>query len=381
MFPTEKNTVLYHFKKFVDEYISEYPKKRNFDLGKEHLNVSKLSPYIRRRLVSENEIIELALSQHPLRSLDKFIQEIYWRTYWRGWLELHPKVYIEYDNANKTTDIPIKTGIKCFDYWTQELIETGYLHNHARMWYASIWIFTLNRPWEDGAKFFSEYLIDWCPASNTLGWRWVAGLQTVGKNYLATADNIKLFTNNRFNPKGQLTENHSPILSSKNLNEEVLDKISYEKIIFNKLNFDRLGLVITKNDLSLNNILDKHNKNYAKCFFYNDSNTKSEIVKVFERELCLNVTDELSDCELIENFDNLLMWAKNKKLNCLVFPYETIGTEILNNKILLSKLQNNNISYFFYLRDWDIYAFPFAKKGFFPFKKKIPDLLKLNGLL
>ena len=381
MFPTKKNTVLNHFKKFVDEYISEYPKKRNFDLGKGHLNVSKLSPYIRRRLVSENEIIELALSQHPLRSLDKFIQEIYWRTYWRGWLELHPKVYTEYDNANKTTDIPIKTGIKCFDYWTQELIETGYLHNHARMWYASIWIFTLNRPWEDGAKFFSKYLIDWCPASNTLGWRWVAGLQTVGKNYLATADNIKLFTNNRFNPKGQLTGNHSPILSSKNLNEEVLDKISYEKIIFNKLNFDRLGLVITKNDLSLNNILDKHNKNYAKCFFYNDSNTKSETVKVFERELCLNVTDELSDCELIENFDNLLMWAKNKKLNCLVFPYETIGTEILNNKILLSKLQNNNISYFFYLRDWDIYAFPFAKKGFFPFKKKIPDLLKLNGLL
>ena len=40
---------------------------------------------------------------------------------------------------------PGKTGIKCFDHWTQELIETGYLHNHARMWYASIWIFTLNK--------------------------------------------------------------------------------------------------------------------------------------------------------------------------------------------------------------------------------------------
>lgn len=381
MFPSKKNKILHNFNKFVDEYIGEYSKKRNFDFGNSHKNVSKLSPYIRRRLLSENEIIELALSKHSLNSLDKFIQEIFWRTYWRGWLELHPKVYSEYENAYKTTDIPLKTGIKCFDYWTQELLETGYLHNHARMWYASIWIFTLNRPWEDGAKFFSEYLIDWCPASNTLGWRWVAGLQTVGKNYLATADNIKLFTNNRFNPKGQLTENHSPILSSKNLNEEVLDKIPYEKIIFNKLNFDRLGLVITKNDLSLNDVLDKHNKNYAKCLFYNDSNTKSEIVRAFERELCLNVTDELSDCELIENFDNLLMWAKNKKLNCLVFPYETIGTEILNNKILLSKLQNNNISYLFYLRDWDTYAFPFAKKGFFPFKKKIHDLLKLNCLL
>ena len=246
-----KNKILYNFNKFVDEYIGEYSKKRNFDFGNSHKNVSKLSPYIRRRLLSENEIIELALSKHPLNSLEKFIQEIYWRTYWRGWLELHPKVYTEYEIAKKITDIPVKTGIKCFDHWTQELVETGYLHNHARMWYASIWVFTLNRPWEDGAKFFSEYLIDWCPASNTLGWRWVAGLQTVGKNYLATADNIKLFTNNRFNPKGQLTENHSPILSSKNLNEEVKgflkDKVFvYSTIKNQKKDIKSKGKLISK---------------------------------------------------------------------------------------------------------------------------------------
>ncbi len=67
---------------------------------------------------------------------------------------------------------------------------TGYLHNHARMWFASIWIFTLRLPWELGADFFLRHLLDGDPASNTLSWRWVGGMQTMGKTYLARADNI-----------------------------------------------------------------------------------------------------------------------------------------------------------------------------------------------
>jgi deoxyribodipyrimidine photo-lyase len=65
----------------------------------------------------------------------------------------------------------------------QELVETGYLHNHARMWFASIWIFTLRLPWELGADFFLRHLLDGDAASNTLSWRWVAGLHTKGKHY------------------------------------------------------------------------------------------------------------------------------------------------------------------------------------------------------
>jgi deoxyribodipyrimidine photo-lyase len=79
---------------------------------------------------------------------------------------------------------------RVFDDWAQELVATGYLHNHARMWFASIWIFTLRLPWELGADFFLRHLIDGDPASNTLSWRWVGGLHTPGKTYLATADNI-----------------------------------------------------------------------------------------------------------------------------------------------------------------------------------------------
>ena len=68
------------------------------------------------------------------------------------------------------------------------------------MWFASIWIHTLNLPWQLGADFFKN-LLDGDPASNTLSWRWVAGLHTQGKCYLATENNIKKFTNNRFNKK------------------------------------------------------------------------------------------------------------------------------------------------------------------------------------
>ena len=67
------------------------------------------------------------------------------------------------------------------------------------MWFASIWIFTLNLPWELGAAFFIKHLYDGDIASNTLSWRWVAGMQTKGKNYLAKEWNIRKFTNEKYN--------------------------------------------------------------------------------------------------------------------------------------------------------------------------------------
>ncbi len=66
-----------------------------------------------------------------------------------------------------------RTGIDGFDDWARQLVETGWLHNHTRMWFASIWIFTLRLPWALGAAFFLRHLLDGDPASNTLSWRWV----------------------------------------------------------------------------------------------------------------------------------------------------------------------------------------------------------------
>ena len=94
-----------------------------------------------------------------------------------------------------------------------ELKKTGYLHNHTRMWFSSIWIFTLDLPWQLG-EFFMKALKDGDPASNTLSWRWTAGLQTKGKNYVAQEWNIKKFTNQRYE-KIKLNENAIPLVSDK----------------------------------------------------------------------------------------------------------------------------------------------------------------------
>ena len=378
-FPTNKVDIYKNLDIFIDNFLQNYGSKRNFDLGPPHPNVSKLSPFIRRRFLSEKEILKTIFPKYSLNSVDKFVQEIFWRTYWRGWLEFHPIVYADFDKKIKQYEIPKKTGIKCFDHWTEELLDTGYLHNHARMWYASIWIFTLKRSWEEGAKFFSDYLIDWCPASNTLGWRWVAGLQTVGKNYIARSENIKTFTNNKFYPKNQLNEASCPISSEINLNENVISNIQYDKVDIKSLDKSILGLVLTNNDLSLHKSINKNIDHFAKCLFYMKGETKSNLVKNFEKDLFLNILKDIPDCEFISSFDELVIWAKSKKIENLIIPFETVGNKILNNENLLSRLKSKDINCIFYLRNWDKLAFPYAKKGFFPFKKKIPELLKQSG--
>lgn len=176
-------------------------------------NVSQLSPWLHAGLISETEVLDAVLSQHSLRSAEKFIAEVFWRIYFKGYLEQRPAIWDDFctgrDNALATLDANSglraayteategRTGIEAFDVWAQELTETGYLHNHARMWFASIWIFTLRLDWRLGADFFLRHLMDADAASNTLSWRWVAGLHTKGKHYLARADNIARYTAGR----------------------------------------------------------------------------------------------------------------------------------------------------------------------------------------
>ena len=258
MFPKSKSKLIESIKQFSDTQILSYSSNRNFDYGIPHKNVSRLSPYLRRRFISEYEVLKIILNKHKYENIEKFIEEIFWRTYWKGWLETHPYVYKEYELKHYDQIIPTKTGIKCFDHWKDELIETGYLHNHSRMWFASIWIFTLKYSWESGANFFKNNLIDWCPASNTLGWRWVAGIQTIGKPYIARAENIKHFTDNRFYPKGQLHEDIT--LSPQNTSHQKAIDLNFSKES-SITEIDNLGIVLNNNDLKLNQELFNLNKN------------------------------------------------------------------------------------------------------------------------
>ena len=236
--------------RFLDKGAASYEARRNFDYGPTNRNnVSELSKFISHRVLFEYDVAQRALTQHPPKVVDKFIQEVFWRIYWKGWLEHRPAVwndYVAFDHDSTPKQlfqqaVTGKTGIDCFDYWSAELQNTNYLHNHARMWFASIWIFTLGLPWQSGARFFMQHLFDGDAASNTLGWRWVAGIQTIGKHYVARASNIEQFTNGRFSPHN-LNETPLPLASSKTYEIMPIDDgKKYQK----KYN----NLIVLENDL------------------------------------------------------------------------------------------------------------------------------------
>ena len=360
MFPTNKNNLLKHLKDFSQNEIVNYSSKRNYDLGTPHNNVSKLSPFLKRRFISEEEVLRIFLKNNEMKNIQKFIDEVFWRTYWRGWLETHPWVYSDYKSNKEDVIIPHKTGIECFDHWVEELIDTGYLHNHSRMWFASIWIFTLGFSWQSGAKFFEDNLLDFCPASNTLSWRWVAGIQTIGKPYIARAENVKEFTKGRFYPKNQLKENL-------NLNFENLSNGKALKFNGTKFqpsgNEENIGLLLNKNDLSINQYFDEKSIKYSCCLYVTKHGKK--LIDNFQNSLHLDICNNVDDIILTNNFEQIYEWLKDKKIKNLVIPYETIGNEIFTNKNFLNKLDSLNVNYKFHLRDWDYNAFPHCTKGFF----------------
>lgn len=219
-FPATRATGLTRLALFTPEMGNAYRATRNHDFGPDRRsNTAVLSPFVSHRLVTETELIRAAIDAHGLKGAEKFVSEVYWRTYFKGWLEARPSVWTLYQQqvardldglkggGRKAYEQAMagQTGIDCFDFWAEELVSTGWLHNHARMWFASIWVFTLGLPWSLGADFFYRHLLGGDPASNTLSWRWVAGLHTKGKAYKATASNIARYTDGRFSPGAALS--------------------------------------------------------------------------------------------------------------------------------------------------------------------------------
>ena len=218
-FPLTRAAGLDHLAAVIPRMGHAYAGGRNTDHGPDGPTAtSALSPYLRRRMITEREVVEAALAAHEPGASEKFIQEVFWRSYFKGHLETRPGIWTDYRHLVEQGRNQLatasglhraledatagRTGIECFDDWARELVETNWLHNHVRMWFASIWIFTLHLPWALGADFFLRHLIDGDPASNTLSWRWVAGLHTRGKPYAARADNIDRYTGGRYHPTG-----------------------------------------------------------------------------------------------------------------------------------------------------------------------------------
>ena len=359
---------------FVENNLSEYSKLRNFDFGTDNRsNISCLSPFITHGIINELEVIDKSLKKFSFQKNEKFIQEVLWRVYWKGWLELRPNVWSDYlmeldnlrdeykSNHSYLRAIEGKTDIECFNQWIIELKENNYLHNHARMWFASIWIFTLELPWQLGAEFFMKHLYDGDAASNTLGWRWVAGVQTQGKHYLASEWNIKKFTNNRFQ-NIKLNENAPPKISGKSF-----PMIKQE--FNNPQNLEEKNLLIFENNLSFE-ITDFKENRFKKIYIISNRNEnrsiklseklvkfKSLLMKDQEQRL----KDKSIDCEVVDV-------SEIKNIENYYGLYPTVGEN-------LDYLNSNNLKIDFLYRNLDQLAWQYCNKGFFNFKNYIPKII------
>ena len=362
---------------FIESKLREYSRLRNFDFGPNNRsNVSSLSPYVTHGVISEIEIIKKSLNKHSFIKSEKFIQEVLWRVYWKGWIELRPKVWNDFlsdlkelkkkfkNNQNYFNAINGKTKIECFNHWVNELKNYNYLHNHTRMWFSSIWIFTLELPWQLGAEFFLKYLLDGDSASNTLGWRWVAGIQTKGKHYSAQEWNIKKFSNNRFN-KIKLNENSQPKI------DERIYSVNKQEFFNNQID-DEKNLLIFDNNLSFETS-DFKDQKFKKIFLISNENETRQI--------------KLSDEVL--NFKKLLLNDQKKRLQEKSIVCEKINIkEIINikEKVFalypsigenLDYIKSNNLKNIKFLyRKIDQSSWENCTKGFFNFKNHIPKIIQ-----
>ncbi|MDA7785932.1 DNA photolyase [Candidatus Pelagibacter sp.] len=360
---------------FIEQNLSDYSKLRNFDFGPDkRTNISCLSPYITHGIINELEVVDKSLKKFSFAKNEKFIQEVLWRVYWKGWLELRPNVWSDYlnelgkikdefkNNQNYLDAIEGKTNVDCFNQWVIELKENNYLHNHTRMWFASIWIFTLELPWQLGAEFFMQHLYDGDAASNTLGWRWVAGVQTQGKHYLASEWNINKFTNNRFK-NIKLNENAKPISSDK-IYSVINNSFENSEI------FEDKTLLIFENEMTFEFSDFKEHKFKKILLVSNDTN---RTIKLSEKVLKFKAN-------LLEDQKIRL---EEKSINC-----ETINISDLKNIIEevyaiypgvgenLDFIQNNQLKNIKFLyRKLDQFSWQYCNKGFFNFKNYIPKII------
>ncbi|MGF1543695.1 MAG: FAD-binding domain-containing protein [Parvularculaceae bacterium] len=383
---------------------SPYARTRNYDYGPhKRTNVSALSPWIARRLIPEEEVLAATLARHSPSAAEKFVQEVFWRAYFKGWLEHRPDVWARYARAlddltaevsgdgglRKAYDCATegRTGIDCFDAWAAELVETGYLHNHARMWFASIWIFTLELPWELGADFFFRHLMDGDAASNTLSWRWVAGLHTKGKTYLARADNIEKYTDGRFRPKG--LAGYAPAL------EEYVDEsrtplAQVPAELDEAVRDGALGVLLTDDDLSPDSLLGPDVsvaavaggtlaaarsplETGARAMAFADGALDDALARAGAAFRA--PTDRLD----LADPSSLKSWAADHSLDAVVVPYPTQGPAAAAIRARVDALESAGVGVRFLRRRYDALAWPHATKGFFGLKKKLPAILDELG--
>ena len=375
----------------------DYAEQRNYVRPPAHAHVSGLSPWVQKRLILESEITTAAEARHGFTAAEKFIQEVYWRTYWKGWLEQRPAAWTRYTavvprlrdslaaEALSVYEAAIagRTDLACFNTWVAELAATGWLHNHARMWFASIWIFTLRLPWELGAAFFHQHLLDGDAASNTLSWRWVAGLQTAGKTYLARADNISKYQD--LPGVGEIAQLDARLASTAfTLSEEPLPKIVLSPLPADWRGPDlassaRLGLWLHPEDLCPE-IGGLAAAPFAGVFAgwptslaaragwsqpvadWTHSALTDGVRRTRAHFGCPAHTDTCADLAA-----SLVQWTRDERIDAVLAYAPAVGPCQDESRVIAPALAAAGVKLVWLRRAWDSALWPQAARGYFPF--------------
>jgi deoxyribodipyrimidine photo-lyase len=191
----QNKSEMYQFVQSIDPI--RYEQTRNNLKG----SVTMLSPYITAGVITLNEIKYMVLAKNKLSNCYKLIQELAWRDFFQSVYiakkyEIFESIRHEQEGV-VSNDLPkaildANTGITAIDSAIKRLYETGYIHNHERMWLASIICNIAGTNWQTGAKWMYYYLLDGDVASNMLSWQWCAGTFS-SKKYYANQENINKY--------------------------------------------------------------------------------------------------------------------------------------------------------------------------------------------
>jgi deoxyribodipyrimidine photo-lyase len=372
---TTRSEALAHLESFLDR-VPRYESTRNYD-REGHKGVSQLSRWIRYRVITEEECVRAVLSRHTFAAAQKFIQEIVWRTYWKGWLELHPSVWSSYRDelsrleATYQTDGAYhaacegRTSLGFFNDWVRELLDTGYLHNHTRMWFASTWIFTLKLPWLLGAAFMYHNLLDGDPASNTLSWRWVAGLHTPGKNYAARPENIATYSEHRWTPKMEdLVPDPKPLPPDGPHPVSPLMEVAAAP--------PREGSLVLLHDDDLSADLSDEFSSCEPRYALLDVSRETQSARVASHVQALRKdTETRTGAQVVRTAEDLSAFATRVGIATIHSMVPPLGFEYSTLMRLAQELEHKGVSIAWHRRAWDARYLPLAHSGFFPFWQKI----------
>ncbi len=373
--------------------VPRYGRERNY-VRVGYREVSRLSHWIRYRVITEEECVRAVLARYSLSVAEKFIQEILWRSYWKGWLEMRPSVWSKYrDEVALLREQYQKdslylgacegqTKLSFFNDWIAELRNTGYLHNHTRMWFASVWIFTLKLPWQLGASLMYHHLLDGDPASNTLSWRWVAGRHTAGKIYLARPGNIATFSERRWVPAedelavdevlvGGKEANHPPCMPLREVSATPPPPGSVILLHDDDLSADLAEEWRTEEQ--------KRGEGSSPQGTAQESSRRFQYV-VLDRELCAfseqvrahitrlrSDTATRVDAPLVRTVEELVPFVKQSPTPTVHTFIPPIGEGRIALEHLAEQLELRGVSVVWHRRVWDARYMPLAGGGFFGF--------------